>query len=815
MMRLFFPCHESSGATTHQWGVFPICAITRFVLELIANDPPLITVGDFSHMHNAAQPSPETATPKEVSNENRILSFLAFVLGLFGALFAIWEPDTILAVVTKEATVDPRVVFYFIFFACAVAIFGTLGYYYDRRRSKIGAIIKLLASFLPFALAVMAGMGSESSHLSWDLQLFAGIYAISVGSVALVLLHRRRKPDEQETSSLTHRGTTPWQWWIIAVVMLLQIGFGLHSLGKQVLVDEPLWLYDRIEKYWDNIAIRDWKDTRVNDKPGITVAILSGAALLVDDPDEFKKMKGVQKESFLRNMRLPIFLFSVLMIPVWFFFLARLLGGVTAVAGTALIALHPLLLGMSRMVNPDALFWIFTPLSIVAYASFLISQRRTDLYATGLFFGLALLTKYVANALFIHFLLMILLAVVVRRWETIDQWKSFLKKNITDFVAVAFIALAVFYLLLPATWVMPNILLKATIRSQAFETTWPIFAAFFALLVIDTFLLKNVILTPILEFLRRWKRAFIALMLSLFLLGLFAAIANVLFGMRWADFEEIVASPKSSHNFATYPAFFLSSYYSLFFGVSPIILVLSMIGIAGAVKYRRDTITVSTFVLFILVYYVGTTTMEVGATVRYQIVLYPMVLILAALGAVRLAERLRVKLSPLAIPIGCVVMSALTLLWVQPYYFSYASSMLPERFVLNPKDMGDGSYQAAQYLNSLPNAANITIWSDKSGVCSVFVGQCKSSIDFKQYIESGVKFDYYVVSRGREAKNTRVIQQKLQYNPDFLIRFDKLYGFDKPVYTIELGDRSGNFIKVIDARDIDISHSPDPTKAQT
>jgi len=55
---------------------------------------------------------------------------------------------------------------------------------------------------------------------------------------------------------------------------------------------------------------------------------------------------------------------------------------------------------------------------------------------------------------------------------------------------------------------------------------------------------------------------------------------------------------------------------------------------------------------------------------------------------------------------------------------------LPKNFIVNLKGMGEGSFEAASYLNSLPNAHEMTIWSDKGAVCEAFAGNC--FIDFKQ-----------------------------------------------------------------------------------
>ena len=132
---------------------------------------------------------------------------------------------------------------------------------------------------------------------------------------------------------------------------------------------------------------------------------------------------------------------------------------------------------------------------------------------------------------------------------------------------------------------------------------------------------------------------------------------------------------------------------------------------------------------------------------------------------------------------------------IRPFYFSYASSLLPEKYVLNFKDMGDGSYEAAQYLNSLSNPGGIEIWTDKRGVCMFFIGECNSGIGFEN--EDAVNFDYFVVSSGRESRTTTMTLNRYEGGNDKILRLDKLYDEENPQWKLEIGGRPNNFVKVI------------------
>jgi len=137
-------------------------------------------------------------------------------------------------------------------------------------------------------------------------------------------------------------------------------------------------------------------------------------------------------------------------------------------------------------------------------------------------------------------------------------------------------------------------------------------------------------------------------------------------------------------------------------------------------------------------------------------------------------------------------------LWfIKPFYFSYASDLLPKKYVLNLKDMGDGSYEAAQYLNSLSGSEKMIIWTDKRGVCTFFNGVCKSGIS-----EDEIDYDYYVVSSGRENRTSAMTLSRVNNGAE-ITRYDKLYLLDECEFKLEIGGRPNNFVKIIKGDKID------------
>ena len=105
--------------------------------------------------------------------------------------------------------------------------------------------------------------------------------------------------------------------------------------------------------------------------------------------------------------------------------------------------------------------------------------------------------------------------------------------------------------------------------------------------------------------------------------------------------------------------------------------------------------------------------------------------------------------------------------------------------------MGDGSYEAAQYLNNLPDAKNLIVWTDKRGVCYFFKGGCFGAFE----LNKGREIDYFVVSAGREIRTARHIPYKGRHN-DYEIQVDKIYELDNYDYRLDIGGRPNNYIKI-------------------
>jgi hypothetical protein len=206
------------------------------------------------------------------------------------------------------------------------------------------------------------------------------------------------------------------------------------------------------------------------------------------------------------------------------------------------------------------------------------------------------------------------------------------------------------------------------------------------------------------------------------------------------------------------------------------------------------------FSIFILLYYVASTANYITATIRYQIVMFPLAGIIAAIGLHQFINLKGVKkyLKDYQLYAAAIVISVISLFLISPHFFSYASGLLPQKYILNLKDMGDGSFEAAAYLNNLPDAQNLVIWSDKGAVCETFLGKC--NVGFNKGDTQGFIFDYFVVSTGRKSRSLKLHSAGYwEQNIDF----QKLYSTEDPgLKKFIIGGREDNFVKITKTQDL-------------
>ncbi len=615
---------------------------------------------------------------------------------------------------------------------------------------------------------------------------------------------------------------------ILIASMAIFFAFGIFHLGTFETTDEHLWKYGRIGQYWNAIAERDWEKTYINDKPGVTVALISGIGLLREPHPEdtvhrtqprgesslFEAYQSDRSANVNTAFRFPILVFSVLSLPVFFLLIFYAFGSrLTAVFGTIFIATNPILIGMAQIINPDSFFWIFGGLSLLAWVALQRTNQTRFLLLCGIFTGFALLSKYTAFTLFLFYGLFSM-ADMIFRYSTRTNRENFnILLRLGSRLAIVFsLAALLFAIFLPATFLHPAYFFKGI--SQFFGAHHPlIFLLGIGLSLFLLFIARHTI-RSVCSFIAIRQRIFLLGILALFLILFIAAITNAWTGEHLVPVSQLrdqaYANEPKEFNFkplldrkdssvqTTLSLFLLEAYPLLFSLPSLIILLLFILFIrlrSHSLSNNHTSAFVFSALAFTLLYICATQSAHVVTNARYLIILYP---IFAILGAVILTELLTHASANRNtwrrwLPFLLLISGILTLWSIKPFQFSYTNFFLLRSLSVHDS-WGHGSYEAAQYLNSLPQASEIIIWSNSDTVCRFFVGRCLRSrhIDLAQ-----VTPHYFVISKRGVTKQgnrfTLLNNPHPQRDSDFY--FQQLE--KNAAWELLIDNRPSNFIKII------------------
>ena len=593
---------------------------------------------------------------------------------------------------------------------------------------------------------------------------------------------------------------------IFFVIVASSFYFGFHRLENFSGVDEPYWSYGRVPNFWNAVQKHKWKNTNISDKPGVPLAIVSGAGLpfIGENPKSLKSLRYNPKtpeqiqeiRDIYFKLRLPVFLFTLAMLPVFYWLIKKLLGKNVARFSLLFIGLSPVLLGISLIINSDALLWILTALSTLSLFVFLKDKQRKFLLLSGFFLGLSVITKYVANILLVYFFLVFFLEYIFHAHKKVAIGE-YLEKALANYVILVLATMVTAFVFFPATWVKISTLLNATIGNKVFSSTWPLFVGLIALVAADTFLLESKFSKLVFGFLAKYNGV-----IAKFFAGLFLAFAAFVFlhvygHVHIIDIQALISQPKGlgqGNVLQKYGGAISSDLYSLLFSISPLILLFILFAVVNFfrnIELKRDTITAVYIIIFIFIFYLGNAVNSVIATVRYQIIVYPLIFVVAAIGVSQFFEIEKIKkFVPLLTAYAVLIVVLVGSLFIaRPNFLAYASEILPNNFIVNLKGMGEGSFEAASYLNSLPNAHDMTIWSDKGAVCEVFAGKC--FIDFKKTTFLQNKIDYFVVSTDRRSRSLKM-SKSLKNIADF----EKINKSNNYSFRFIINNNPNDFVKV-------------------
>jgi len=604
-------------------------------------------------------------------------------------------------------------------------------------------------------------------------------------------------------------------------------GFGLFHITKFETADEHLWKYGRIKQYWQSIKNKDWKRTYINDKPGVTIALFSGSALLLEPNPENHKITDpnltrnglfnvydIEKTDHINFIfRFPVLVISSLSLFLFFWLAFKsFYSKKLALLATVFIATSPVLVGISQIVNPDSFFWIFGGLSIFSFLALLNTQEKKFVLITGILTGFALLSKYTAVALFVFYFLAIFSKIIFSEPKEKKYCQNFYfvaRMVFYEFI-ILLVSVAIFSIFLPAVFVKPDYLLKGI--SQFFEAK-AIFAflGIAILFLIPSFYFKKNI-EWIFEKLGKNKRIILATISLLFLLVVLLIVLNSWTGQVAVPFDKLrdaaYANEPKKFNFGTLlkhdnefvknTKLFLMEPYPFIFSLTPLtfflVIFITFKSFLKKIKESSSFLLVPSF-LFFLVYFALTVYSGVVANVRYSIIFYPLFALLSAMAILELFDTLKMakKKNILAAALVVFLLGSLTLWNEKPFYFGYTSFLLPKKFTIT-QSWGHGTYEAAEYLNSLPDAKNKIIWSNTNTICMFFVGNC---LNTRKIDLNVVTPDYFVISKRGELKANKGF---IFTNQDYIGKDSRYYYKNLKTnyeWKILMNDREEDYIKII------------------
>jgi hypothetical protein len=437
-----------------------------------------------------------------------------------------------------------------------------------------------------------------------------------------------------------------------------------------------LW-YTRSIRFSSAVLNGELMRTAVRHHPGVTVCWLAGFGLQL-----FARVRGLTPRHLLGREPtrpdiiseavgvgvLPLALTIALCIALSYFLIRRLAGSHVAFAAAGLLALDPFYIARSQVLHLDALLATFMLVSALFLLNHLRHHRWSELMLSGVFGGLAMLTKspalflvpYAALAVGVHQLTVLDLGLGRRRrWL---RWLAVIARKVGLWTLVAIVT---FVAIWPAMWVEPGAVLKMMHEGISSKLQNPHHnPTFFSGEIVEPFEVSG----PVFYLATLgWKTTFVTLPM----LGV--AIVLAVTRLRTDKRNSVIV--------------LLLAAYAVFYTAQMCL---------GARKAPR----------YILPSFLG---LDVVAG-------FGVVWTAAAAGEA-LGWR-RARWMPVAMSGALLILQAAVILPRHPYYGTLYNSLLggakTARHILLVQDEGEGVDLAAQYLNTLPDAADVTVGVDRN-----------------------------------------------------------------------------------------------------
>ncbi len=263
------------------------------------------------------------------------------------------------------------------------------------------------------------------------------------------------RPVASALSRLRHRSIATWL--LAAAIGMIALLPRCLTLSDFITEDEGFhWIW-RVRHFSGFIRAHDWGATNLTGHPGVTTMWLGTFGRWLADWRSVA-LEGIAAGSaspdYLAMLRLPLTITNALAVVAGYLLLRRLLRPQTALIAALLWATSPFIIAHSRLLHMDALLMSWMTLSVLCLLASDAAriQARPSLAllaASGLFGGLALLTKAPAMLLLpLIGLLLLLLSPPVPLWLR-------LRRVVGHYLLWFICAAAVFAACWPAMWVAP------------------------------------------------------------------------------------------------------------------------------------------------------------------------------------------------------------------------------------------------------------------------------------------------------------------------------------------------------------------------
>ncbi|MFZ2976063.1 MAG: phospholipid carrier-dependent glycosyltransferase [Candidatus Moraniibacteriota bacterium] len=592
--------------------------------------------------------------------------------------------------------------------------------------------------------------------------------------------------------------------FLFLIVYAIYFSFGFHHLSQFQTADEHLWIGERVYTYWHSLNPKNWSDTVLSDKPGISTALVSGITLFWEKNPQKDISNILKVESLYKSFRLPFLFFNAFFMLFIFWLIKKITQNFwISFWSFSLMLLSPILLGISQIINPDSLFWLFSTATLLSFIAYLETEEKKFIVLAPIFLGLSLLTKFV-SVIFFPFLFITTLIFCLLN---IPKWKAdktpINKKiiRISIFYLTTIIgSLAVFSLFMPAVFLDKQLFFDYTIGYSSMKKILPLILILQFFLIFDAVKLKSEISLKIINFIPKKFEDIFRFLPLLLSLTFIAVIINWNTNLLFLNPENIVKYATRSSDFTKDSLFLeklLYQFYSFVFSLTPLVIIFLLFIWIKQIFKKIDLIFTSIILqLFIVVFYFALIAEKLPSTVRYSIILYPLASILASFGIFEFFSHNKLKnINKIYVSLAIIAISFLSLWQIKPFYFSYINSLLPEKYILSGA-WGYGGYEAAQYLNSLPDAKNLVVWSDYGGFSKFFQGTTYRDYILKKDFKP---VEYYVISQQGKMMYDYWCNKRKSTCQRKYIPLNNFLETKTPVWEMYIGGRPDNFIKIYKA----------------